>query len=75
MSFKFNPKAIDRREMLLEEIVTEYGKYKAGLRNNLFKLQKELRLLDKISDEDAKAYYRQLEKYIEELEIQELETA
>ncbi len=65
---------IDTREILIEDIQREWNRSTKDYRT-LSKLQKELRLLDGCSDKEAKGYYRQLERYLNEQSVKDLEEA
>ena len=63
-TFKFNPKE-DSRESVLATVVSLYNKADKSSDEDklLSRKQKQLRLIDKISNDSAKSYYRQLDEY------------
>ncbi len=58
-TFKFTKEGTETRAQLLERIMQVPMNSKLS-----YKLYKQLRIKDKVSDEDAYSYYRQLDEYV-----------
>ena len=61
MTFKYIDNSKLTRTELIDLIVSEHVKG-----NKPFTYEKQLRLLDKVSEDNSKEYYRQLKMYINE---------
>ena len=61
-TFTFKQEGTETRAQILARIEQVYSKDKDN--KLLYKLYKQLRVKDKVSDSDAYSYYRQLDEYL-----------